>query len=312
MLVRAIRIGLIGLLMGTLAGYGTAFADNHEGGDDNPCGEENPCDDGTGEDAGGEDDGAADTGGGDDMAAEGMMGPPPLVLGKGKLAIGVDVGVNLSADAVAKPFSIAPDVWFGVAPKLAAGLVHSGYGVTGFWGSVGQGLCLAGEENGCANVYSNFGLFGEFGLMDEGKPLSVALRGGLNKPVAFLGDAFDPLILQLVVGAKIRYIAGKIMVVVQPQLAIGVTERDFNKEILTLPASVGFMASDKLGVAVQTGINAPLDGFGDFFQIPVAAGAHFMVNPNIMVGGAFTFFNLAGKNSTADARGLNIFFAWMN
>src|SRR5689334_16309273 len=56
-----------------------------------------------------------------------MAGPPPLVLGKGKIAIaGSTVNINLSADAVGKPFSLAPSVFYGVNEKLTVGLVHDG------------------------------------------------------------------------------------------------------------------------------------------------------------------------------------------
>ena len=53
------------------------------------------------------------------------------------------IDVNMSADAVGKPFSIAPDIYYGVSDKLSVGLTHD------------TGLCLAGEENGCADRHAS-------------------------------------------------------------------------------------------------------------------------------------------------------------
>jgi len=285
---------------------GSAWAQEEEGEGD-PCGGE-PVE---GEEGGAE--GAVEGDGNSEAlpvgeAADGaeMDGEvPPLILPKGKLAVNVVLGVNLSTDAVAKPIAIAPDVWYGVAPKLEVGLVHSNYGLTGFWFQPGGGVCVTGEENGCAKLYDGpIGVLAHFALM-EGN-LDLAADGGL------VISSLDPMTLSLKVGAKGRWMSGKIAVHFNPYIGIGLTERDTNKEEIGVPVTVGYMVNEKLHAGLQTGIAGPLDGFGDFFIVPVGVGALYALNANMSVGGAFNFINLAGKNGGADFRTLDLMFQWHN
>ena len=305
-----------------LAAHGVSHAvDDLSGPDDDPCGgspmmgdddddddDGDVCGGGSGDDDDDDDDddgGGGDTAGGD-MAME--RAPHAMTRPKGKLALWVDVGVNLTDAVVAKPFSIAPDLWYGVSDKLQVGLAHSSFGTTGFWVDIGQGVCLAGEDNGCPNLYSNFALLGDLAVMNE--DLQVTVGGGLVKPRAFFGDAFDPLNLQLKAGAKARYTTGKFRVHAEPALFIGVTDRDFNKEQIALPVAVGYQVNPKIHAGAQTGIAGPLDNFGDFYQVPLAVGGMFAVSPKLGVGAAFSFLNIAGNNSNTDFRALSVYVAW--
>lgn len=315
MLSRLIQYGLVGVFALAIAGYGNnAYAQDDM--DEDPCADPcmgddddddmDPCADPCAGDDDDDDDDGGDMGGGDaggdDMAMEGGAHSATGVA-KGKIAIWADVGINLSTDAVAKPFSIAPDVWYGVSDKLAVGLTHSSWGAVGFAGGTAQGLCLAGEDNGCISVYNNLGAQAKFAVMAEaGKPLSVVAVGGLIIP-----NIKDTLFAGLRAGAEVGYMTGKIHVGATPSIYIGVTERDFNKEILYLPVNVGYMVNEKLGAGVQTGIWGLLDGFGDTYQIPLSLMGMYAVGPKINAGAAFTFTNIAGKESSADGRALNIF-----
>jgi hypothetical protein len=252
---------------------GLALADHHEGGDD---------------------DAMADGG-----AAHG------LTLPKGKIAIHGVVEVNMSKDAVGKPFSIAPDIWYGVSDKLTVGVVHSGFGATGFLGGVGNGLCLAGEEKGCAEVYDNVGFEGKFSLKAEPN-MSLAAVGGVH-----LLTLSDPMFADLKLGLAGAWRSGKISVMFAPSIFIGLTERDFNKEILFIPVGAMFAANPKLAVGAQTGIAGPLDGFGDAYIVPLSLGGHYAVSDKVMVGAAFSFLNIAGKESSADFRALNLMLGYM-
>ena len=57
-------------------------------------------------------------------------------------------------------------------------------------------------------------------------------------------------------------------------------------------------------------IAGPLDGFGDFYRIPLSVGAMFNVNPKLTAGGTFSFLNIGGKGSSADFRALNIMIGY--
>ena len=238
-------------------------------------------------------------------ASADMAGKPPMILPKGKLAVHVALGVDLSKDLVAKPIAIAPDVWYGVMPKLEVGVVHSNEALSGFWfQGLGGGLCVTGADNGCAKFYNGpVGVLAHYVLMEGG--IDLEADGGLV-------TTLDPMAMSLKVGVRGRWMSGKIGVHFSPNIGIGITERDTNKEEISVPVMVGYMVSNKLHAGVQTGLAGPLDGFGDAFIVPVGVGALFMVNDTLAVAGSFNFWNLAGKNSTGDARDLSIFAMWHN
>jgi len=273
--------------------------------------------------AGGETGGNA--AGGEGMAAAPMGGNPVLPAAKGKIVIaGSTAVINMSADAVAKPVSFAPAVYYGVSDKLSVGLTHDsgslpitprpGIRVISVLvpnpldptmtipvtAAGGAGICITGEENGCAKVYDNVGADAVFGLA-EGKN-SLGAHGGLDV------FTFDPMVLQLRVGVIGKFAANeKISVVYDPRISIGVTERDGgNKEQIDVPVWLWFAANEKISAYAHTGIRGALDGFGDTYSIPVGVGANFSVNEKMTVGGDFHFLNLAGKGSSADGRALGL------
>ncbi|HUQ04156.1 MAG TPA: hypothetical protein VM261_16770 [Kofleriaceae bacterium] len=288
---------------------GSAWAqDGEEGGEEggeeasgDPCGGEAAAE--------GSAEGMADESTPVSEAADGATmegGAPPMILPTGKIGVHVTLGINLSTDAVAKPIAIAPDIWYGVMPKLEVGVVHSNYGLSGFWFQPGGGICVTGEENGCGKLYDGpVGLMANF-LVSESASMDLAVNGGI------VIGSFDPLPLSLKVGVKGRYKSGKIAVHFNPAIAIGLTERDGNKEEIMVPVMVGYAVNEKLHAGLQTGIAGPLDGFGDAFFVPVGLGALYGLNDKMSVGGAFNFVNLAGKNGGADFRTLDLMFMWHN
>jgi hypothetical protein len=199
---------------------------------------------------------------------------------------------------VFKPFSIAPDIYYGVSDQLTLGLIHSAasVGVVG----AGSGICLAGEEKGCAKVYDNIGLDGIFSLSKG--TVDLAAHAGV------LVNSFDPMLLSVKLGVLGRFNAGKLAVVFDPWIGIGVTERDAgNKELINVPVNIQFQATPQLAAWVGSGIFGPLDGFGDAYFVPLNIGALFGVSSKIDAGAAFGFLNIGGKNSSADFRALNVF-----
>ena len=211
----------------------------------------------------------------------------PITLTKGMLQINGNIGVSMSKELVGKPIVVTPNVFYGVSDKLTIGLVNSS-------------LCVTGKDNGCAKAFNSLGLDVIFAFM-TGK-LNVGAHGGVAIP-----QLSDPMLAGVKVGVLGKYMAGKIAVTFDPSLYIGITERDFNKEGLDVPVHVAFQATPKLAPFLHTGISAPLDGFGDFYQVPVGVGALFGMSNKLDIGGQFTFANLAGKGSSADFRAVNIF-----
>ena len=218
------------------------------------------------------------------------------------------VEMNLSADAAFKPFSIAPDLWYGVSDKLTVGLVHSFLAQTGIMGGFGSSLCLAGAANGCDGVYGNVGVDARYQIKDGG--FSVAVDTGL-----FVQD-FDPFQLAGKLGIIGRWRpspTSKLAVDIAPNLFFGLTEREgaqANKEVLTMPATLMYGVTPKVAAAFQVGLVLPFEQAGDNYFVPVSVGGNYMLNKRASVDAAFTFLHLAGGGNVgatgADSRTFTI------
>lgn len=237
-----------------------------------------------------------------------------MTLPAGRIFVQAFAEINLSADLVAKPFSIAPDLWYGVSDVLTVGLVHSGRGKTGFFGAVGNGLCLAGEDNGCAKVYDRVGLDARYHFYREGN-LTAAADGGL-----FL-NSFDPLQAQLKVGALGRWQGGALALELAPALFAGLTEREpeveagaavavgTNKEIFFLPVTALYALSAQLGLAGQVGLVVPFNETGDTYFVALSVGAQFMISEKLAADLAFSLPTIAGGelvDGGTDARSITL------
>jgi hypothetical protein len=309
MLNRLVRYSLVGVFALAVAGYGNnAFAqDDDDGGGDEPAGDDaggEPA----GDDTGGTEPTGDDTGGGTEPAPAADAAAHSMILPKGKIAVAVGIDVSLMESAIAKPLSIRPDVWYGVMPKLEVGVAHSAYGLAGWWGGLGGGICVSGTDGGCGKAYNGpVGVIAHYLLM-EGN-INLAADAGV------VIQSIDPMALGVKLGVMGNKMMGKLMIGFNPNIKVGLTERDAgNKEVLSVPVSVMFAATPKVHAGLQTGITGPLDGFGDAFAVPVSLGAMFMATPNIMAGASFNLFRVAGFEGpgAADIRGISIFAMWHN
>lgn len=245
-----------------------------------------------------------------------------LTLGKGKIVIGGStLNINLTTDLVAKPVSIAPSIYYGVSDKLTVGLTHdngttrwtprpairsffvSAGGIT-IAAAGGSGICVTGDENGCADVYNNFGADVLYSIKDE--QFSLAGHGGFDV------NSIDPFALAVRVGVLGRYaVTPEFSIVFDPRLSFGITERDAgNKETIDVPVWAWYQINAQLGAYVNLGINGPLDGFGDAYGIPLGIGATYAVNEQLSAGLDFSFLNLLGEGGGGDARALGLRVAY--
>jgi hypothetical protein len=238
---------------------------------------------------------------GDTMSAPSNGAPPITGVRAGGIAVWGSLNVSLSKELVGKPLGISPDVLYGVNEKLAIALVHSQYGTTGFAGGAGTSLCLAGDTSGCPDLYRNVGILALYEIMPD-----LAFNGGL-----VISQLSDPMLASLKLGVQGRAMAGPVMIMYAPNILIGITERDFNKELLNLPVSA-MMPAGPVMAGIQTGISGPLKDFGDFYRIPLSLMGIMPINEALKAGVALTFENIAGKGSSADFRTLNIFVGWNN
>jgi hypothetical protein len=201
----------------------------------------------------------------------------PLTLAPGMIEVrGDTLGVSLSADAVGKPIFAAPDVAYGVTHSITVGLTHL------------TGLCLTGTSGRCPKAYNDVGLEATVGILR-------AETASLAAHVGFAFASFDPLIGGAVGGARLRVGAGKVAVVLDPTIYVGALGRDelyltggLNdgpKETLHVPVEVQVQATPTLAAIVASGVDGPLDGFGDRYVVPVGVGATYAVTRRLDVGG---------------------------
>ena len=274
--------------------------------------EDSSSDDASSDDSGGE--ASAEAGGSASLstgdAAPGS-GELRMTLPQGALLIQAFAQVNMSTDFVAKPISLAPDIWYGINDDLTIGLIHSGQAGTGLWGGAGEGLCLTGEENGCAKLYNSVGLDARYHIYASGG-LAAAIDGGL------FARTIDPFAVALKLGLTGRWQGGALGLEFGPNVSIGLTERDGstdgtiviggNKEVFVLPVNVLYGLSEQFGIIAQVAATLPFDSLADTYTIGVSAGIKYMVSPQLGVDLAFSLPFIAGgaDGAGADARALTL------
>lgn len=236
----------------------------------------------------------------------------PQQLAPSMIEIRVNLVASLGKDAVFKPFSLSPDLYYGVNDKLQLGLVHSGFafGSKGP-GSAGGALCVTGKSKGCAKVYNNVGVDALYALSTGNNEFSG--HGSLNF------TSLDPMYLNLGLG-----LAGKMRVAPQmalsfdPQLFIGLTKRttkvtiagmtiesDTNKEFIVVPVAFHYQVNPQFAGGIHTGISGQLSKFGDTSAVPVGLVGLFNVNQMIDVGLRFTLDNVTPHKVTS-ATGMKV------
>ncbi|GAB4533401.1 MAG: hypothetical protein Tsb0020_49310 [Haliangiales bacterium] len=207
----------------------------------------------------------------------------PLVLGANMFELrGETLRINMSKDSIGDPISLAPDLFYGVTDKLTVGVTHE------------RGICISGD--GCNDtIYDDLGVEVLFQLLRAGS-LELAAHGGV------IVRSFDPFIAGPLLGVRARVALGNIGVVFDPSLYIGALERDLSGDFVDLPVQLQYQLTHQNALFLRTGINGPLDGFGDNVAVPVGLGAVFVISRRVDVGGEFLFTNLAGNGGGVDGR----------
>jgi len=225
--------------------------------------------------------------------------PARLTLKPGALFVQLDLELNMASNAVAKPFSIAPDVSYGVTKDLTLSLIHSTFGTTGFRGGTGDGLCVTGTSNGCAHLYNNVGGEALYSLADGDAPIAAV--------VGLYSLNLDRSFLDLKLGLKTKFTDGPVSLLFNPSIYLGMNDRDAtpaNTDQLYLPVGLTYKVSQPLTVGIGSGIKGPANDFfkfGKAWVVPLGANAVVTVNKAIAVGAAFTFGKLVGAPALSNA-----------
>ena len=234
---------------------------------------------------------------------------PGLTLPKGKVSVTATAEINLSADAVAEPLSIAPDVSYGLLDELTVSLIHSSFAINGFRAAAGRGLCLSGEEGGCANGYDNVGATAQYSVLRG--DFAVAAEAGL------IAMRLDAGFYDAKLGARLRWKSGKVTATVLPNVLLALTKRDepapapSNHDSLWIPLVVSYQVIEPLSLGAAVGFKAPrLDELGDSWLISAGLVAGYKLEPSLSLGASMIFGQLVGASAIADdAKGLD--YRWL-
>ena len=187
--------------------------------------------------------------------------------------------INIADGNAFKPVEIPAHFFWGVSDDVMLGVTHE------------QGLRLNTGPGPARKVYNDVG----FGAV-------VFLAGQRNYEVDLhLGVPFHQLSPDLWVGAQFGIlgranVAEHVALVYDPGVYVGFNHRDTgNGDYLNLPIWFYFQATPVVVPFVGTGVQGPLDHFGDRFSIPLEGGVLFTVAQGIHIGGMLHFDNVAGR-----------------
>lgn len=225
----------------------------------------------------------------------GVQGPA------GMLAVRLLLDVNMSADNIGKPISLAPDLYYGVTDKLQIGLLHDG--PMGWQARPGLGLCLTGKDNGCPKVYDNIGFDMMYGLAFGALHLSA--HGSL------FVSSFDPSTTSLALGVAGKvHVSERVAVLFDPKIGIALSDRGTNDDALYIPLELEYQLGAPTTFKVLSGISGAWSKLGDTYQAPLGLGLVQNLTTHVDLGARFSFDNLLGQQpqgvGRADTRSLAI------
>lgn len=201
----------------------------------------------------------------------------------------VTLELDASKGAFGDTVSIAPDLAVGVSEELTLALVHSTFGRTGFRGAAGSGICVT---DACAHVYDNAGVEALYSLRTG--DLAVAANAGVH------ALSFDSAFYVAKLGAKLRYVNGKLTFASLPSVFVAMTSRDAvpeNRDRIWLPVSAMYAVGGGVALGVGTGFKAPLDDLDDSFEIAAGLLVQYAVSPSIGLGASWVHGKLGGGDA---------------
>jgi hypothetical protein len=221
----------------------------------------------------------------------------------GRVLLDAIVEANLGKSAVGKPFSVAPDIWYGASNKLTLGLVHSGRGLTGFLTGAGRGLCFGDKDGACSlglgKIYTSVGGEARIGLTEGGFPIALTLGSVVQ--------AFKPkVVASSKVGLLARAQSKSVALELAPTVFAGLTQRKvggmgFNEDVLSLPVTLFLNLSPAFAIALQSGVSLTLEHAADTYVVPAAIGLAWWVSPKFSFDLAFGLTAVVDKNDMTKA-----------
>jgi hypothetical protein len=225
----------------------------------------------------------------------------PLVLEPGQWHAELVTEINLSEGAITKPTSFAPDVWYGIAPRLTVGLIHSDPSVDRI--APGASFCVRAQLLDCDHFYRGSGIEVLWSALEG--PLAVAPRARV-----LLRD-IDPALPAMTLGAALRWTRGRFAISGDPYLRVGLANTDRgNRSALVLPVVFAVQPTCGLALELATGWNSDLAVVTDGWHVPVGLGGRVRITHQLELSSQFGFTSLLGPQNTPKERVLFFAIGW--
>jgi hypothetical protein len=225
-----------------------------------------------------------------------------LGLAPGDVELRLVAEASLRARALARPLSLAPDAWLGVAPRWTIGVVHSRQSV----GLVGPGatLCVRSPSPEiCPRRYSGSGLEVRWSWREGA--LALAPRAQL------LLRGVDPWKPAVTGGAVVRWVRGRLAISGDPSIRIGLASRDRgNRAALVVPVRIAVRPAGWLALALHTGWRSDLAVIEDGWQVPAALALEVSIGARVVVGGEAGLASAWGPQIDAKERFAALWMSW--
>ncbi|HMJ12100.1 MAG TPA: hypothetical protein VK524_11835 [Polyangiaceae bacterium] len=207
----------------------------------------------------------------------------------GELARPKILGMNMSEDRELEPIYVAPHFYWGASGDVTLGVTHQ------------RGFCLTGEDGGCGDKVYNDAGFAMLANLIDGDAVELDLHVGV--PVS----SFDPFVIGAKTGVLGKFRAGSLALVFDPYVYVGFNRRDQgNRERVVLPIWFYIQATAVVVPFFGVAFEGPLDGFSDYYTVPVEGGVLFDVTQDIDLGVVMRFHNLLGNDANSDYRELGM------
>ena len=225
-----------------------------------------------------------------------------LVLDGSELELDATLEVSLATSPFARPTSLAPDLWWGVTPRLTIGLTHSLASVDQI--GAGASLCVRTAELGCDRLYRGSNLDARYLAYDTGA-LAIAPRA------RFLVRDVDPVKPAVTLGATLRWRRGRVAIAADPFVQLGLENRAAgNRSQLWLPVYLEVAPACAWLLALHTGWNAALVTIGDDWHVPLALSARVAATRSVDAALEVGFATLGGPQNNVKQRAAMLTLAW--
>jgi hypothetical protein len=224
------------------------------------------------------------------------MPVPPIVLDEGQLSVSLAVETSLASKQVLDPLSIAPDVWWGVTPKLTVGLTHSDASRDRV--DFAASICVRTDPTTCPHAYHGSGLDARYlAWTSSDGAFAVAPRAR-----ALLRD-IDPNKPAITLGALASWHRGRWTLATDPYYQIGIANDDLgNRDELVLPLYATVEPTCRFALTVETGYITDLAVWQDGYHVPLALSVTAHATAELDLGVQAGFTSLAGPQNNVGAR----------